>query len=77
MGLGDSTLLEGAQFRRPPIFDDGLIEVVGFGNGWQAAAAMMQVPGRCRGGAGLAGQRPPCMAVLHRGLVRAASPTHC
>ena len=92
VGLGDDTLLKGAQFKRAPIFDDGLIEVpapcspfcvlafpcvllpggraraprtlaphrlrsrpsappppcliwqvVGFGSGWHAAAAMSQV----------------------------------
>lgn len=27
VGLGDSTLLKGQEFKRAPIFDDGLIEV--------------------------------------------------
>ncbi|EFN52167.1 hypothetical protein CHLNCDRAFT_139349 [Chlorella variabilis] len=43
VGLGDSTLLKGQEFKRAPIFDDGLIEVVGFGSGWHAAVTMAQV----------------------------------
>ncbi|KAL4424008.1 hypothetical protein ABPG75_001309 [Micractinium tetrahymenae] len=46
VGLDDSTLLQGQQFKRDPIFDDGLIEVVGFGSGWHAALAMAQVSSR-------------------------------
>ena len=33
VGLGDSTLLAGQEFKRAPIFDDALIEVVGRAGG--------------------------------------------
>jgi len=40
VGLGDSTLLQGQEFKREPIFDDGLIEVWVGGVGAPAVAGM-------------------------------------